>query len=124
MTDWKAFEKHNETLFFNAIALVTNALPLAFYSQTPHNSPMLIKIILFLFIVVPLLELYVLIEVGSDIGGIATIALCLFTAALGGIIIRIQGIRTLLSAQQQMAQGAVPAEDVLHGIFLAVAGLL
>jgi len=85
---------------------------------------MLIKLIFFLFIVVPLLELYVLIEVGSGIGGIATIALCLFTAALGGFIIRIQGIRTLLAAQQQVAQGTLPAEHALHGIFLAVAGLL
>jgi len=91
---------------------------------TPHNYLMIIKIIFFLFIVVPLLELYVLIEVGSDIGGFATIALCLFTAALGGFIIRIQGIRTLLSAQQEMAQGAVPAEHALHGILLAIAGVL
>jgi len=85
---------------------------------------MLIKTIFFLFIAVPLLELYVLIEVGSGLGGIATIALCLFTAALGGFIIRIQGIRTLLSAQQQVAQGAIPAEHALHGILLAIAGLL
>lgn len=85
---------------------------------------MLIKIIFFLFITVPLLELYVLIEVGSGIGGITTIALCLFTAALGGFLIRIQGIRTLLSAQQQVAQGSLPAEHALHGILLAVAGLL
>ncbi|MBL4759769.1 MAG: FxsA family protein [Mariprofundaceae bacterium] len=85
---------------------------------------MLIKAIFFLFIVVPLLELYVLIEVGSGIGGIATIALCLFTAALGGLIIRIQGIRTLLSAQQEMAQGLAPAEHALHGILLAIAGVL
>ncbi len=92
--------------------------------HTPHNYSMLIKIIFLLFIAVPLLELYVLIEVGSGIGGIATIALCLFTAALGGLLIRIQGIKTLLSAQQQMTQGALPAEDALHGIFLAIAGLL
>ena len=85
---------------------------------------MLIKTIFFLFIAVPLLELYVLIEVGSGIGGIATIALCLFTAALGGILIRIQGIRTLLSAQQQMAQGTLPARHALHGILLVIAGLL
>jgi len=85
---------------------------------------MLFKIIFFLFIAVPLAELYVLIEVGSGIGGIATIALCLFTAALGGFIIRIQGLRTLISAQQQMAQGVAPAEHALHGILLAVAGIL
>jgi len=85
---------------------------------------MLIKTLFVLFIVVPLLELYVLIEVGSGIGGITTIALCLLTAALGGLIIRIQGIQTLLSAQQHMAQGLAPAEQALHGICLAIAGVL
>ena len=84
----------------------------------------MLKILFFLFIAVPLLELYLLIEVGSGIGGIPTILLCLFTAALGGVVIRWQGIRTLLSAQQQLLQGALPAEHVFHGILLAVAGLL
>lgn len=44
----------------------------------------MLRILFLLFISIPLLELYVLIEVGSGIGGIATIALCLLTAALGG----------------------------------------
>ena len=85
---------------------------------------MLFKTVFFLFIVVPLVELYVLIEVGTGIGGLATIALCLFTAALGGILIRIQGIRTLISAQQHMALGILPAKHALHGILLAISGLL
>jgi len=82
------------------------------------------KIMFALFIFVPLLELYVLIKVGAGIGGIATIALCLFTAALGGIIIRWQGLRTLMSAQRVIVQGGLPAEHVLHGLLLAIAGLL
>jgi len=82
------------------------------------------KIFLLLFITIPLLELYVLIEVGSGLGGITTIALCLLTAALGGFLIRWQGMQTLLSAQRQMAQGQPPAEQALHGILLALAGLM
>jgi len=82
------------------------------------------KFIFALFIIVPLLELYVLIEVGSDIGGLPTIALCLFTAALGGVLIRWQGLRTLLSAQQEMMRGGLPTEHVAHGILIAAAGLL
>jgi len=82
------------------------------------------KIIFGLFIVVPLVEIYVLIEVGSGIGGLSTILLCLFTAGLGGIIIRWQGLRTLMSAQQDILQGGLPAEHILHGILLAIAGLL
>jgi UPF0716 protein FxsA len=82
------------------------------------------KYILLLFITVPLLELYVLIEVGRGIGGLWTILLCLFTAALGGILIRIQGLLTLLDAQKHIAQGELPTAHVLYGLMLAVAGLL
>jgi len=82
------------------------------------------KFIFALFVIVPLLELYVLIEVGSGIGGLSTIALCLFTAALGGVLIRWQGLRTLLSAQQEMMRGGLPTEHVAHGILIAAAGLL
>jgi len=82
------------------------------------------KYILFLFVTVPLLELYVLIEVGRGIGGIWTILLCLFTAALGGLLIRIQGLLTLLDAQKHLAKGEVPTAHVLYGLMLAVAGLL
>lgn len=82
------------------------------------------KYILLLFVTVPLLELYVLIEVGRGIGGIWTILLCLFTAALGGLLIRIQGLLTLLDAQKHLAQGEVPTAHVLYGLMLAVAGLL
>lgn len=82
------------------------------------------KIILFIFVAVPLLELYVLIEVGSGLGGFFTIILCLLTAAIGGVLIRLQGLRTLLEAQQHMAQGALTAEHGLHGILLAIAGIL
>ncbi|MDX8398459.1 MAG: FxsA family protein [Mariprofundaceae bacterium] len=82
------------------------------------------KIILFLFVAVPLLELYVLIEVGSGLGGFFTIILCLLTAAIGGWLIRLQGLKTLLSAQQELTQGTLTAERGLHGILLAIAGLL
>ncbi|MFC1546072.1 FxsA family protein, partial [Pseudomonadota bacterium] len=50
----------------------------------------MLKFFFALFILVPLAELYLLIEVGSGIGGFSTIALCLLTAALGGILVRHQ----------------------------------
>jgi len=73
---------------------------------------------------VPLAELYLLIEVGSGIGGIATILLCLLTAAIGGILVRIQGIQTLFRASELMTRGEPPAEQMFHGIMIAAAGLL
>lgn len=84
----------------------------------------MLRLLFILFITVPLLELYVLIEVGSGIGGLSTILLCLFTAALGGLLIRLQGLSTLLDAQRRMAMGEFPAEHGAHGLLLGLAGLL
>ncbi len=84
----------------------------------------MLRRVFILFLVVPLLELYVLIEVGAGIGGLTTIALCLLTAAIGGILVRLQGLQTLFVAQRQLACGQLPAEAGLHGILIAAAGVL
>ncbi len=84
----------------------------------------MLRFLFLLFITVPLLELYVLIEVGSGIGGLTTILLCLLTAALGGLLIRWQGLNTLIDAQRRMAMGELPADHGFHGLLLALAGLL
>ncbi|MDX8402832.1 MAG: FxsA family protein [Mariprofundaceae bacterium] len=83
----------------------------------------MLKFVFALFILLPLAELYLLIEVGSGIGGLSTIALCLLTAALGGILVRHQGMRTFLQAKELMDQGQPPAEQMLHGIMIAVSGI-
>ncbi len=82
----------------------------------------MIRILFLFFVLIPLLELYVLIEVGSGIGGLTTIALCLLTAAVGGMIIRVQGLQTLLQAKKSMQQHEL-AEHGLHGVMLVIAGV-
>jgi len=89
----------------------------------PYTSAML-RIIFLLFITVPLMELWLLIKVGSGIGGLSTIALCLFTAALGGLLIRWQGMTTLLDAQKRMLQGEAPIDHGIHGLMIAFSGVL
>lgn len=84
----------------------------------------MLKLLFLLFIIAPLTELYLLIKVGSGIGGFTTIVLCLLTAAIGGLLIRWQGIATLIDAQKCMARGEIPADHGFHGILLAIAGLL
>jgi UPF0716 protein FxsA len=84
----------------------------------------MLKFFFALFILLPLAELYLLIEVGSGIGGFSTIALCLLTAALGGMLVRHQGMRTFLQAKELMDQGQPPAEQMLHGIMIAISGVL
>ena len=76
------------------------------------------------FIVLPILEMYILIEVGSFIGALNTIGLVLLTALLGLILLRQQGFRTLLNARNKLMQAELPAEEIVTGIFLAIGGAL
>ena len=76
------------------------------------------------FIVLPILEMYILIEVGSFIGAFNTIGLVLLTALLGLILLRQQGFQTLLNARNKLMQAELPTEEIVTGIFLAVGGAL
>jgi len=83
-------------------------------------SPFLI--FLLFFVGAPLVELYLLIEVGSEIGAIPTIALSVFTAVLGGALVRMQGFAVLFRAQSQMANKEVPALELVEGAMLLLVG--
>jgi len=80
--------------------------------------------LLALFFIIPLIEIYLLIEVGGVIGAIPTIFAVVFTAVLGVWLLRIQGFSTLRRVQQTTAQGGVPAIELLEGAMLLVAGAL
>lgn len=77
-----------------------------------------------LFIIVPLIELYLIIEVGSHIGALWTVLIVIMTAVIGVRLLRLQGFNTLRRAQQNMAQGSLPALEIMEGIVLAVGGAL
>lgn len=82
------------------------------------------RFLLILFVVVPLLELFVLIQVGQLIGALPTVGLVILTAIVGIALLRRQGYSALASAREKMAQGQIPAEEMVSGIFLAVGGVL
>ncbi|MCV6615211.1 MAG: FxsA family protein [Cellvibrionaceae bacterium] len=77
-----------------------------------------------LFIVMPVLELWLLIQVGSQIGALNTIGLVFLTAIAGTWLLRQQGLRTLLQARTKMDSGEMPAKEMAEGICLAVGGAL
>ncbi len=80
---------------------------------------------LFLLLVgLVVLELTVMIEVGSVIGALLTVGLLILTAVLGSSLVRSEGIKTLFNAQQKMQQGEMPGREVMGGMMLALAGLL
>jgi len=77
-----------------------------------------------LFLVIPIIEVYLLIEVGGKIGAGWTVLLVVLTAVIGVNLLRQQGVSTLMRANQAISQGKVPAMEMMEGIFLAVGGAL
>ena len=90
-------------------------------SSTTKGQPNLILFLL-LLVGIPLVELYFLIQVGTEIGVLPTIAISLFTAALGGYLVRRQGFDVLARVRRAKDQGELPALAVMDGALLLVAG--
>ncbi|MFT7129527.1 MAG: UPF0716 protein FxsA [Gammaproteobacteria bacterium] len=82
------------------------------------------RFLLFLFILIPITEMWVLIEVGSKIGALSTIFLVFLTAIVGLALLRKQGVDTLLRLNKRIEQGQIPAGEILEGVALAVGGAL
>lgn len=75
-------------------------------------------------LLVPFLEFYVLVEVGARIGAFNAVLLVILFAMAGVWLARTQGMGTLARIQQSLAQGVLPADDMLDGLFLLLAGIL
>lgn len=79
-------------------------------------------ILLVLFVVVPVAEISLLIDIGSDIGLANTLLIVIFTAILGAYLVRQQGFATLANVQSEMNAGRVPAMQMAEGVALLFAG--
>ncbi len=77
-----------------------------------------------LFVIMPIVEMSILIAVGTRIGALSTIGLVLFTALLGSVMLRQQGLDTLFRARARIDSGEIPAHELIEGLILAVGGAL
>ena len=77
-----------------------------------------------LFIGLPLLELYILIKIGSHLGAFLTIGVIIFSGLLGLVLARFQGLRTWHQIRQSLSQGIVPAEEMIDSVLIFVGGVL
>lgn len=74
-------------------------------------------------LLVPIAEIATFIVVGREIGVLATIGLLIGAGLVGTLMLRLQGFRLITAARADMAAGRMPAETIVHGAFLALAGL-
>ena len=81
-------------------------------------------VILFLLIGIPVGELWVMIEIGAEIGAPLTILLIIATAVIGTVLFRVQGLATLRRVQTQIARDEMPVGDLVSGFGLLLAGFL
>ena len=79
---------------------------------------------LIIFMFVPVVEMWILIEVGGWIGALPTISLVVLTATLGLSLLKRQGLSTLKSARRKMDEGSIPASELVSGVMIAVGGAL
>ena len=80
--------------------------------------------LLLVFVLTPLIEMYILIEVGGIIGAWPTIGLVVLTAVIGVGLIRAQGFATLMRGVARLNAGELPATELVEGVMLALAGAL
>jgi len=80
--------------------------------------------LLVIFIVVPVVELSLLIKVGSIIGTLNTIIIVLLTAAIGAYLVKLEGLGVMYRIQKNMMEGIFPAEELIDGMMILIAGVL
>lgn len=85
---------------------------------------MIFRLLVILFLTVPLLEIFLLLKVGGLIGAIWTVFLVVLTAVIGVSLLRMQGINTIHRLQECTARGEPPAIPMIEGAFLLFAGAL
>ena len=76
------------------------------------------------FTTIPLVEIYLLIHIGSVFGGFTSIALVFFTGLLGAYLARIQGIKTLFKIQESIKEGRMPSGELLEALLIVAAGIV
>jgi len=81
-------------------------------------------ILFIIFVLVPVIEIALFIQAGDWFGLGPTLFMIVLTAVIGVSLLRQQGLSTLYKAQQKMNQGELPAQEMVEGIMLAVAGAL
>ena len=80
--------------------------------------------VLIAIILVPIIEIYLFIKIGSQIGALTTITLIFVTAILGVIYARYEGLNTLKSAFVQLVKNEIPVYEIISGAAITFAALL
>lgn len=82
------------------------------------------RILFLLFLVVPIIEIAMLIQISEIIGGWETIAIVILTAYFGAKLVKQQGLQAVQSIQAKLAEGQIPSKELFTGICVLISGVL
>jgi len=84
---------------------------------------MFLKLFLALTLI-PLIEIYLLIKIGSHLGAFNTVLIVILTALLGAWLARLEGGKTMTKVRESLNRGELPAEEMLDAMLIFGAGIL
>ena len=84
---------------------------------------MLLKLFL-AFTIIPIIEIFLLIEIGSMFGALTAVTLVILTGFLGAFLARMQGLQTLYRIQESLREGRMPSGELLDALLIIIAGLV
>ena len=90
----------------------------------PNYHDAVVALLLLLFVLVPIVELVVIIQVGQAIGVLQTLVLMLVVSIVGAWLVKREGIGVWRRAQRQLELGAMPGRELVDGTLILLAGAL
>lgn len=75
------------------------------------------------FVIVPVTELYILIEVGKKIGSLTTIGIIILTGIIGAYLVKGQGFMILRKIQNDLNAGIMPGDSLIQGVIILAGGI-
>ncbi len=84
----------------------------------------MLPVLLLIFVVVPIVELYVIIQVGQALGVLNTIVLLLLVSVVGSWLVKREGLAVWRRFQEQVQAGVAPGREIADGVMILIAGAL
>jgi Protein affecting phage T7 exclusion by the F pla smid len=90
----------------------------------PRSIVSVFLILLLVFIVTPIAEIYLIVQVADVVGGLNTVALLILVSVIGAAMVKREGMGILARAQSELALGRVPGRELVDGLLVLFAGVL
>jgi len=76
------------------------------------------------FTIIPVLEIYLLIKLGTFLGALNTVIIVVLTGIIGAFLAKLQGLHTMIKVREALNRGEMPAEEMLDALLILVAGIV